>query len=331
MIPTLLAFFLFLHGALFVSPVRAGPIQEDIYFQDVTSQAWREYDQKNKSRLNLGRVAIENPEEARYFFKQGLRYQNKNQWKKGVQSYRRALSFSPEYPISAEILWQLGHCYEKLSQWVNAFEAYGLLFRRYPGYDFSEEALFKQFQVAQILAEGKERVVLSMATDRLYVELAEEMFMALQKQAPKSQIAGNCQYELGKIYKKKRDYHAASAAFYTVLLNYPNHGLAKDALYESGICASREVRGAAYDAQLIKIAEERLSRFIETYPEDPRRQVAKLVRQKMEEFKAQKLFLTATYYQKTGNVTAAEIYFQRLLTEYPNSHWAERAQETKAN
>lgn len=321
----ILIFVLFL-SFLPLSSAQSDPLNEDTFFQDVTTQAWRKYDESQKRRLKMGSVEIENPAEAETAFQRGLRYQSQRNWKKAAKAYHQAISQFPPYPISAEALWQLGHCYEELNRWIDAFEAYERLYTKYPAFDFSDEALQRQFKMAQILAEGKERTVLKYATDRLYIDIAADLLRQLQRQVPQTDLAAKCQFELGKIKKKSKQYKEASENFYAVVLNYPNHPLVKDALFESGVSASRVIKGASYDSKRINEVLQRLTKFIEDYPEDNRVKVAQAICAEMGELKAEKLFHTGNFYQKTGNMNAAQIYYNELLTDFPESFWAKKIQ-----
>ena len=303
------------------------PIQEDPYFQDVTTEAWRRYDQAQKKTFATNTVEIINPDELKTEFKKGVKWEGKREYKKAAKAYVRALSYSPIYPASAEILWRLAQCYEKQFRWVDAFETYADLYKKYPAYDLAIAAPQRQFRVAGILAQGKEKVVLSYATELFYVDIAKELYEKLQKQIPQSPLAGRCQFEIGNIGKKKKAFREASQAYYEVILNYPRHPLVPRALFESGFAASRAVRGASYDADSINKVIKRFRRFIKEYPTDKKVFAAQEILKEMEELQAEKLFQTAQFYMKQGDRKAAQIYFHELVKEYPSSLWAKNIKQ----
>lgn len=300
---------------------------DDTYFQDVTTQAWREYDRAQKRKIRFGEVLLEDSPELNELYEEGLSYQNQGRIKKAVKTYQRALALPPVFPATAEILWQLGHCYEKQYQWVDAFDMYGRLYKTFPAFEFSDEAVQRQYEAAKILAEGKERVVLSYPTEKLYIDIAAELFQRLQKQVPKTDIAARSQFELGNIYYQKKEFGKASREYYEVVLNFPGHFLRQESLYQSGVAAFRQVRGADYDAEMIEIVLNRLSQFVEEYPNDDRTVIAGRLQREMKELEAEKLFNTAQYYLRTGNKVAANIYFDDLLASYPKSSWSRKARE----
>ncbi len=304
------------------------PIQEDPYFQEVTTEAWRRYDQAQKKSFATNAVEISNPDELKIEFQKGVRWEGKRDYKKAAKAYVRALSYAPLYPASADLLWRLAQCYEKQYRWVDAFETYADLYQKYPAYDLAIAAPQRQFRVARILARGKEKVVLSYATDQFYIDIAKELYEKLQKQIPKTELAGVCQFEIGNIDKKKKDFRAASEAYYEVILNYPLHPLVPRALFESGLSASRAVRGASYDAHSINLVIKRFRQFIKKYPTDEKVSVAQKILSEMEELQAEKLFETAQFYLKQGDRQAAHIYFHELRKEYPNSLWAKNLKQT---
>lgn len=302
--------------------------QEDFYFQEVTAEAWDRYDQSQKVTFPSHPVEIIDPVALTSEFKRGLKWEAKGLYRKAAKAYLKALSYSPVYPMSAEILWHLAHCYEKQSRWVDAFNIYAKLFKKYPAYELAPEAPQHQFLAAKVLADGKEKIVLSTPTDQFYSSIAIGLFEKLQKQVPDSQLAGVCQFEIGTIYKNKKQFQQASEAFYKVILNYPLHPLIASALFESGLCASRAVRGAHYDAHSMNIVIKRFERFLREFPKDERVAFAQKLLGEIQELQAEKLFQTGEFYLKEQSQKSAQIYFKELLEKYPNSYWAQNVQQT---
>lgn len=300
---------------------------DDHYFQEVTTQAWREQSRREKSRLEFGFASIVDDKEIGEQIERAARYEAAGNPKKAVKAYQKALKLNPPYPVSAEILWRLGQDYESLYRWQEAFETYRRLAREFPGYEQSEAALDRQLEAAKALASKNKKAVMKEPTNQSREEMAVQLLEALENQVSRTAMGGACLHEAGVIYKNARRHHEASAAFYQVVLNYPGHPLFKEALYESGLCASLEVRASDYDEHQIQTALERLERFARENPEDPRAKQAKEICGRMQALLAQKLFEIGEFYDRLGSREAACIYYQQVLEKFPESAWAKRAKE----
>lgn len=298
---------------------------EDSFFQEASSKAWQDQARRAKGILKFGKTEFGDGTEARMQFQQGLKMESLGEPKKAVKDYRKALVYSPVYPLAAELLWHLGKCDEKLFRWQEAFDSYQSLYKDFPGYENADAALDRQLQIALAVASKEKKFELTATADQTREEIAVDMLDKLAKLVPKSQLAGVCQFETGKIYKNAKKYRKASDAYYQVVLSDPTHALCSEALYESGMCASVLVRKADYDEKLIEQVASRLNRFAEENPNDPRLPQVKEVCARMNEMKAEKLFETGKYYQNTGSKTAAKIYFAQVMEAYPGTSWAGRA------
>jgi outer membrane protein assembly factor BamD len=151
------------------------------------------------------------------------------------------------------------------------------------------------------------------ATDRLSKFLQEN---------PGSIHVDEANYLLGLAYLEQKDRVLAADYFQKVTRDFPQSPLASESSYFLALSYDRLSRPAALDQDWTERAIGSYRVFLARYPQHARAAEAQARITALENRLAQKLYENGALYLRMGRPTAAEVYYQRVLEQYPNSSWA---------
>jgi outer membrane protein assembly factor BamD len=134
------------------------------------------------------------------------------------------------------------------------------------------------------------------------------------------------QYRIAESYRLDKDY-ALAAVDYRILINdYGYSEYIDDAFYLEGLCAYRQAPRPERDQTKSIEALGRIERFLELFPDSPRRAEAETVRAEIHDRLGRKAFDAARLYHSKKRFDAALIYYDKIIAGYPDTHWAARSQ-----
>ncbi|AYD47239.1 outer membrane protein assembly factor BamD [Arachidicoccus soli] len=148
---------------------------------------------------------------------------------------------------------------------------------------------------------------------------SSELFQALfpyLKGSPRYEEAFN-KFAYSAFYLK--DYESASLAFRTFTENFPNSALVPEAFYMQGYCLFLNSPKVELDQSSTQHAISVLQSFVNTYPKSTKAEEAKALILKCNKKLEEKEYLAAKLYYDLGDYRSAHLYFDLLLSDYPNS------------
>ena len=118
-----------------------------------------------------------------------------------------------------------------------------------------------------------------------------------------------------------------------ISLQYKTGQVAKDALL--GMAASKhavynrhpEEKRAFYDPASLSTARTYYQRFKTIYPEDAKKLEIDAMIKVIDEQLAEKQLTIAKYYHRTGHIQSANLYYDMVLNDYPNTVAAKAASQ----
>ncbi len=155
---------------------------------------------------------------------------------------------------------------------------------------------------------------------------ATKQFQRLLLGFPGLSYIDSAQYFYSRSYHEDGEYHLAVAEYRRVINNFPSSDLVDDAQYLIGKAyfdASPENPGL--DQTDTEDAIRWLRTFLEDYPYSPRKVEAEQTLSQAIERLVSKQFKNGKQYYKLGYLSAARIYFEDLVTSYPESGRAPEA------
>jgi len=253
-----------------------------------------------------------------------------------AKDYERAIhemgALVRQFPRSKEASegqFYLGRAYEGIENYVAAFKAYEEVIKKYPNSSRIQEIIEYEYRIANLFYSGKKRKVIRNFGPEILpsYQKAVEIYTQVIQHAPYGPYAELSQYKIGQCYKKIEDYEKAREAFEKLIKEYPRSELKDDAKYQIALVTFHLSRDASYDVQATDQAIAEFSKFVEEHPESELVQESLDAVKELENRKAEKSFEIASFYDKQGHLQAAIVYYNKVIEEYSESVWAERALE----
>ncbi len=248
-----------------------------------------------------------------------------------VADYANIISYNfPDSPFAPEAAFLMGQAYFNLEQFELANEYFGVYLHQIGGVKHFEEAIQYKFQIAEGYRQGmKRRPFGSHKMPRILpaqeeaVAIYEEVITTL----PHHEIAVQSLLGKAQLLAQLEDFKLSRDALQTLIRRFPKHDLAAEAYLEVSRTYLTECQVCSMDADLLELAEMNLKKFRQAFPREKRIQEAEAFFVQMQELFAKNLLDIGKFFDKTDKSVAAEIYYSKVVTKFPNSEAALFARE----
>jgi outer membrane protein assembly factor BamD len=133
------------------------------------------------------------------------------------------------------------------------------------------------------------------------------------------------QFRLAESYRLDEQY-AVAAVEYRILVNdYGYSEYVDDSFFLEGLCAFNQANRAERDQTKSYDALNRINRFLQLFPTSPRKEEAERALIEIHERLGKKDFLNAKLYYSMRENDAALIYFEKVISAFPATVWAQRS------
>jgi outer membrane protein assembly factor BamD len=133
------------------------------------------------------------------------------------------------------------------------------------------------------------------------------------------------QFMLAECYRMKEDYALASVEYRILINDYSYSEYVDDAFYLEGLCSFKMSQRAERDQTKSYEAMSRINRFLQFFPNSPRRAEAEQTLAQIYDILAQKHYKNANLYFKRKHYRAAMVYYDKVVEEFPSTVWADRS------
>ncbi len=273
--------------------------------------------------VNPKKSAKDTPEEQ---FTWALDFYNNKNWDRAVEEFEKLPAAFPNSRLAAEGVYYTGLCWEEKQDFAKAADAYQKLIDRYPYSDRIKDAVKREFDIANLFANGEKVKVLGIPV-LSGQEKALEIYRHIVKNAPFGSYGDQAQFNMGEVYKAQAEYEEAQKAFQAVVDEYPSSPLVSKARYQIAQSSLEASKRSQYSDQYAQRAIEEFQGFKQNYPDDEQALKAdesiKLLREK----KALTNFEVAAFYDKQKKYSSAKVYYREVMDKYPETASALRAKK----
>jgi len=245
-------------------------------------------------------------------------------YKKAVKAAKKFLKKYPADSGCEEVCLVAGRAEMKRHRYYQAYEWFEKQLNQFPAGRYSAKALAHEAEVAEAFLSGKKRVLLG----RLKVGATDEaldILTRIAEHAPGTEIAANALLRVGDYHFEQRQWPEAVNAYDAFLELFPKHLKAAHAMARAAEAAYYSYGGIAFDDMPLLEAEQRYRTLLESYPQAAKKIGAASTLRQITEARAQKLYVTGRFYERTKHPSAAAFYYKRAVEKYPHSHWARDA------
>lgn len=220
--------------------------------------------------------------------------------------------------IAAELLYAEG-------KWVEAVRKYEELLTGHPSSWLYETAMEREFSVAQAFVNGQKRPVLKVLRLSAFDE-GETMLRRIADRAGDAPIAQRALVTLARGYSKKGDHLDAYEVWSEVSSRWPTGEMGRTALLEMAQSLHSAYQSPDYDPTSLASAKTYYTNYRLRYPELAADNEIDEKLTLIEEQLAYKQYAVGEYYDRTGNVDAAKLYYDQVIKNWPDTAAAEMAQ-----
>jgi outer membrane protein assembly factor BamD (BamD/ComL family) len=213
--------------------------------------------------------------------------------------------------IEAELLLAKG-------KFDKAVRSYDKFLDEHPRSQLYESALDRQFQVATAYLAGHKRRILKLFSIRGYSEGVSimEKIAARTGDAP---IAKRAMTSIARSYEKRGRFTEAYETWSEISSRWPGGDLGRQALLGMARSMHAAYRGPKYDASSLISARGYYQEFQMRYKEYAEEIGVEQILEDIEEQIAYKQYTIGEYYDRTGSRLAANLYYQHVTDDWPDS------------
>jgi len=263
---------------------------------------------------------------AEVYYRLGRCLEEDGEFADAINWYEELVDDFPDSDFAPEAMFRIGICLEEEDRLLDAFNAYQELFEEYPGEGSLDDILNREYAIGEVFMNGRKRFFLFLRI-RSGLGAAEDIFRAILKNATFSKVSPSAQYSLGRVLQMQGDSEGAISEYNQVLINYPGTEYIQLALYNIGVCHYHEALSSDYDSREVDKALRHLTKFVNSFPDDPNRADAEKKISELIDDKAEKSYAIAEFYNSPDSLTGARIYYQEVIDRYPESRYADSARE----
>ncbi|MCX5714419.1 MAG: tetratricopeptide repeat protein [Candidatus Omnitrophica bacterium] len=242
----------------------------------------------------------------------------KREFKKLLRSYPKSLEASEGQYYLGQIEETQGNLYE-------GYLAYQKVIDKYPFSERIQEINEREYKIGEAFMSGVKRKAMGVA---LPVENpALEIFAKIVENSTYGPLAPKAQYKLGLVLKGLMRYYEAEEAFSKVVTNYPDSEWAGAAKFQIASCRAAVSRGPAYDQGAAKEAKDKFEEFVRENPDAVLSRDAEKNINQLNDREAESYYSIGRFYEKQKAFKSAQIYYEDVIGNYPNSIWAAKSLE----
>lgn len=256
-------------------------------------------------------------------FADGLFYMEEKNWKAAAQQFEIVAANAPEVQIGQVSNFNLGVCYFELEEYEMANSAFTEYLKCSTNPQFFQRAVEYKYHIAEAFRNGAKRRPFGanqlpklLAGTELAIEIYDEVIAAI----PSGDLAASALYSKAWVMWGNRNYKGSIDSFQLLIKRFPKHELAPESYLMITQVYLDQCRSEFQNPDLLAFAEIALRKFKQDFPGDMRRldQAEYNVLYIREQY-AHGLYTTAQFYERTKNKEAALIYYQKAMTQFPDT------------
>ena len=218
-------------------------------------------------------------------------------------------------------------------KFTKAIRNYDKLLTEYPKSGFREAALDRQFAIATAYLAGKKKVLLGIIKIKGYAEGIRIMEKITDRVGLDTQMGIKASVAVAENYEQRKKFNEAFLKWWEISLEWEMGPVGRDALLGMARCKHAvynkppEHKRPFYDASCLSSAKSYYGRFKLLYPKDAKEIAVDEILSEIDEQLACKQLGIGRYYQATGNRQSANLYYDMVVNDWPDSKAAEEAKE----
>ncbi|MGI6460689.1 MAG: outer membrane protein assembly factor BamD [Candidatus Hydrogenedentales bacterium] len=205
--------------------------------------------------------------------------------------------------------------------YLKAANEFQQVITNYPDTDLYDTVISKQYEIGdRFYAQGERRMQKrwSPFRKRPFKKAIEVYSMVIDNQ-PFQDAAAEAQYKVGLCHFTRNEYVEAAYEYQRVLEDYASSDWVDDASHGLAMCYYKASLPPEYDQTRSRLAIDAIDEFKARFPDDERGEGLDTKRAEMSEKIARQRLDTARFYEKRRRFTAARMYYEVVLEQFPET------------
>jgi outer membrane assembly lipoprotein YfiO len=228
--------------------------------------------------------------------------------------FKNIIKNNPGSELADESQLNIGKAYYLLGDYKNAFKAYDHMIEQDPGTRRLHEILEKEFQIGVAQMERDENGAI-------------RVFESIIERNPLGFIAADSQVKIADCYYQLRQFEEADASYLSVMENYPNSEWVPYAQFRIPYCKLSNIRIQERNYDLLSGSREGFEIYLANNPQGALADTTKKIIGEIDIAMAERDYRVGEFYLRKKRPDAGLIYFESVIKDYPNTEWADRAEE----
>jgi hypothetical protein len=224
--------------------------------------------------------------------------------------------------IKAELFF----CEGKFSKAANYYNKF--LDKNYYQSRLYDAALDRQFYIAEAYLAGRKKTVLGIFKIKGYAE-GLRIMESIADRAGDRDIGLRAGILVAENYEKRKMLNEAYLKWSEISLQSKTSQETKQILLSMARCKYALYRGSKYDASCLKTAKSHYEDFKLRFPQDAKELDMDNILKQIDDQMAYKQLCIGQYYEKVGNRLSANLYYDMVIQNWPDSPSAESASQIR--
>jgi outer membrane protein assembly factor BamD len=249
-----------------------------------------------------------------------------------AKTYEEVAKKYPNSIYSPEALYRAGRSFLTRKEFFHAFGDFQGVLDRYPNTKRFNEIIGEEYRIASALLDGaRSRILWGLLPGFTSRERSLGYFEVIMQNAPYNDYAPLALMNIANGNQEFKNIPEAIDALDRMINYYPQSLLTPDAYLKLGQTHASLVDGPEYDQASTRDAITYFEDFMILFPGDPGIPAAEKGLDDMKTVLAEsKIKMADFYFFKRSNYTAAKVFYNEAITDYPDSPVANRAKERLA-
>ncbi|MEX1116320.1 MAG: tetratricopeptide repeat protein [Akkermansiaceae bacterium] len=232
---------------------------------------------------------------------------------RAIKLYDQTATRFPFAPSAPQARFRQAELLEQKGDIQESFIAYDQFLSRFQASGLYSTALNRQSTMAQSAAEGDIKSSFLGLKTKLSLEKTTEMLGKVRDNAPKSRTAAKAQFTIGELYQAKRKSKEAIAAYRQLVRDQPESPESPEALFRVGLILMEEADRGNQNQANLELSREAFNDYLIQYPGHSRNAEARKFLSSLGSLDLQRSYDIAEFYQKTGQLESAKVYYRDII------------------
>jgi outer membrane protein assembly factor BamD (BamD/ComL family) len=211
-------------------------------------------------------------------------------------------------------------------KFTKAVRSYDKFLAEFPTSKLYEAAMEREFGIATAFLGGQKKRVLGVFMMSRYAEGVKVM-EKITDRAGDAAIGVKAAVAVAEHYEKRGKFADAYQKWSEISSRWPTGQTGKDSLLSMARCKHAGYKGPRFNGSDLVSARSYYENFKLRYPEEAKKIDADKILKQIDEQLAYKEFSTGKFYQKSGDKQSADLYYQMVVNNWPDSTAANMAKE----